>query len=149
WRAVIELDQLAVDLLMATVAAAIGLHLELGNLLAAGARSLALGGIASTWMAGLSLAMVALTARGADAAASLVGVVGVFVAFVAYRLGNAGEAQLGLIRRRFASGAPLSLREATQLLDAFEREGAIDDTALRRVLTQLFPAIGELIPVRE
>src|SRR4029077_19293873 len=54
-----------------------------------------------------------------------------------------------LLRARFDTGAPLSLRESKQLLDALEQDARMDDATLRRVLMQLHPAIGELIPVRE
>ena len=58
WTALIAIDRFAVDWLMATVAAAIGLHLELRSLLSAGARAIAVGGAASCWMAGFSLSMI-------------------------------------------------------------------------------------------
>jgi hypothetical protein len=38
--------------------------------------------------------------------------------------------------------------EATAVLDQLEADGALDDGALRKIIQQLHPAIGELIPVR-
>lgn len=150
WAHVLALDQFLVDLTMATVAAGIGLHLALATLLAAGTRAVLVGGGASLWMAGLSLAMIVTTARGQPTTAALIGLVALAGSFVVYRASAVGEAELRLLRRRFDSGAPLSLHEARRLLDLAEREPpGLDDDLLRRLLTQLHPAIGELIPVRE
>ena len=134
---------------MVTVSAAIGLHLDLRKLLSSGARAIAVGGGASMWMASLTLAMVTAAARGAPAAAALIGVVGVLASYVAYRASTGADLEAQRLRARFESGAPLSLAEATRLLDATEREGPLEDGLLRRTLAQLYPSIGELIPVRE
>jgi uncharacterized membrane protein YadS len=152
WAALLAADRVAVDVLMVTVAGGIGLHLGLRELLSSSARAVAVGGGASIWMAGLTVAMIALAARGSPATSALVGTIALGASFVLYRASNARDAELRLLRKRFDSGAPLSLGEATRLLDAAEgegREGALDDGFLRRLLTQLFPSIGELIPVRE
>ncbi len=149
WAQVLALDQWLVDVMMATVAAGIGLHLALATLLAAGMRAVLVGGGASLWMAGLSLAMIVATSRGQPAAAALIGLVALAGSFVVYRASAVGEAELRALRRRFDSGAPLSLVEARHLLDAAEREAGLSDALLRRLLTQLHPSIGELIPVRE
>lgn len=149
WATVLVIDQWLVDVLMATVAAGIGLHLALGTLLAAGTRSVIVGGGASVWIAGLSLAMITAASRGQPTTAALIGVVALAGSFVVYRASALGEAELRVLRRRFDSGAPLSLAEAKRLLDAAEREAGLDDALLRRLLGQLHPSIGELIPVRE
>jgi uncharacterized integral membrane protein (TIGR00698 family) len=149
WTAALALDGALVDLLMATVAAGIGLHLAVAALLSAGAGALAVGGGASLWLAGLSLAMVAAAGRGHPAAAAVVGLVALAASWAVYRASAVGEAELRALRRRFEGGAPLSLVEATRLLGVLEREGPLADPLLRRVLGQLHPAIGELIPVRE
>ena len=149
WRALIDADRFAVDWLMATIAAAIGLHLELRSLLSAGARAIAVGAAASCWMASLSLAMILAASRGAPATAALIAGVGLVVSYVLFRAATTALAQQRELRRRFESGAPLSLAEAMRLLDAFEAEQRLDDDVLRKILTQLHPSIGELIPVRE
>src|SRR5262249_22184932 len=149
FQALIAADRFAVDWLMATIAAAIGLHLELRSLLSAGARAIAVGAAASCWMASLSLAMIVAASRGAPAAAALIAGVGLVVSYVLYRVATTSEAQRREIRRRFESGAPLSLAEAMRLLDVLETERRLDDATLRKLLTQLHPSIGELIPVRE
>lgn len=148
---VLDADKLLVDFLMATVSAGIGLHLDVRGLLGSGARAVAVGGGASLWMAGLTLSMITLASRGAPSAAALVAVGGVLSAYAAYRVAASGEAAARSLRTRFDSGAPLSLAEATSLLGAVEREGegALDDAFLRRMLEQLHPTIGELIPARE
>lgn len=146
WGAVLVADAWAVDLLLLTVAGAIGLHLDVRHLLGASARALAIAVSASVVMSGLTLAMIVAAARGAPSAAALIGVVAVLGAFVAYRIAAGGDRALRLIERRFESGQPLSLEEATRLLAA--REDA-DDAFRRRLLAQLHPTIGELIPARE
>jgi uncharacterized integral membrane protein (TIGR00698 family) len=149
WTAALALDGWLVDLLMATVAAGIGLHLALRALLVAGTRSLLVGAGASLWMAGLTLAMISAIAQERVAFAALIGGVALFTSYTVYRVSAVGEAELRALRRRFDSGAPLSLAEATRLLDAVEHSGGLDDALLRRLLEQLHPSIGELIPVRE
>jgi uncharacterized integral membrane protein (TIGR00698 family) len=149
WQAVLSADKLAVDLLMSTVSAGIGLHLAIHTLLTSSARAIAVGGGASAWMAALTLAMIVAASRGSPSSAALLGFVGVVSSFIAYRAGSAKGRELRLLRGRFASGAPLALAEATHLLDAAEGEGAFDDAFLKQVLAQLHPSIGELIPVRQ
>jgi uncharacterized integral membrane protein (TIGR00698 family) len=149
WTALLAADKLLVDLFLLSVAAAIGLHLEVKSLIGPGARALAVGGITSTWMALLTLGMIVAAARGAPAAAALAGLVALGVAFGAHRVTSAPEKARRRLRQRFDEGAPLSLGEATQLLDALEREGEVDEATRRRLLVQLHPSIGELIPARE
>ncbi len=149
WRAVLAADHLFVNLGMAAVAAAIGLHLDVRRLLAAGVRALALAGLASIVLAGLSLAMVCLTARGASKTAALLGASAVLCAFILFRLTTGAEAARRALERRFRGGAPLSLAEATKLLSHLEDKADLSQEDLRRVMRQLHPAIGELIPIRQ
>ncbi|HEX8791294.1 MAG TPA: putative sulfate exporter family transporter [Polyangiaceae bacterium] len=149
WSWFLSADRFFVDLTMATVTASIGLHLALRALLASGARAVAVGAGASATIASLTLGMIAYASHGAHAAAALVGGIGLVGSALAYRLATArGTASRGL-RRRFERGAPLALAEATAVLDGLEADGALDEKALREVMHQLHPAIGELIPVRE
>ncbi len=120
----LEADKLLVDFLMATVSAGIGLHLDVRGLLGSGARAVAVGGGASLWMAGLTLAMITLASRGAASGAALVAVGGLFASYTAYRAGASGEAAVRLIRSRFESGAPPRSRRRRGLLGAVEGEGA-------------------------
>jgi len=149
WSAVIAVDHALVDGLMATVAAGIGLHLGLRSLVATGGRSVLVAGAASGWMAALSLAMIVAVSRDQPAVAALVALTACGGSYVAYRASAVGEAELRALRRRFERGAPLSLGEATRLLDASERDGTLADPLLCKLLEQLHPSIGELIPVRE
>jgi len=149
WQAVISANKFLVDLTMLTVAAGIGLHLAIKSLISSSPRAIIVGGGASVWMAGLTLAMIVAASRGGHALAALIGVGAVIVSYTAYRLGNRAEVQHRLLIRRFESGAPLSLAEATALLDDREQTDTLDDAFLRRVLVQLHPTIGELIPIRD
>ena len=149
WQSIIAVDKFLVDLTMVTVAAAIGLHLALRSLVVAGVRSVAVGGGASFWMASLTLAMIVAASRGAHSASALIGVAGLITSYVAYRAGTGAETMIRQLRSRFETGAPVSLAEATVLLDAAERDDSLADPLLRRLLAQLHPSIGELIPVRE
>jgi hypothetical protein len=150
WATVLTVDRWAVDLLLVTVAASIGLHLQVGTLLASGARAGAVGAAAATWMAGLTLGMVVATARGTPSGAVAIGGVALLMAYMAWRLLAGGDRELGLTSERFASGQPLSLAEVVELLGAADARGEVlDDAARRRLLAQLHPTIGELIPARE
>jgi hypothetical protein len=149
WQSVLGGNKLLVDLLMSTVSAGIGLHLALRTLLASSARAVAVGGGASAWMAALTLGMIVAASRGSPSGTALIGLAGMVASFVAFRVATAKGRELRLLRTRFASGAPLALAEATNLLDAAEREGAFEDAFLKQVLAQLHPSIGELIPVRK
>jgi len=146
--AVLEGNRLVVDVLMATVTASIGLHLEGRRLLASGWRALAVGGATAAWMAALTLTMVTLAARGAMTAAALVGGVCLTAAALAYRAKAGPRAEVRLVKERYGAGEALTVAEASLLLDRLDHEGALDDAALRRVLHLLQPSIGELIPVR-
>ena len=146
--AVLEGNRLVVDVLMATVTASIGLHLEGRRLLASGWRALAVGGATSAWMAALTLTMVTLAARGATTSAAIVGAVCLTAAALAYRAKAGPRAEVRLVKERYGAGEALTVAEASLLLDRLDHEGALDDPALRRVLRLLQPSIGELIPVR-
>jgi hypothetical protein len=146
--AVLEGNRLVVDVLMATVTASIGLHLEGRRLIASGWRALAVGGVASAWMAALTLTMVTLAARGAMTTAALVGAGSLTAAALAYRAKAGPRAEVRLVKERYAASEALTVAEASLLLDRLDHEGHLDDAALRRVLRLLQPSIGELIPVR-
>jgi len=149
WHAVISADKFLVDFTMLTVSAGIGLHLAIKALVSSSPRAMLVGGGTSLWMAGLTLGMIVAESRGGHALAALIGAGALVVSYLAYRLGTRAEVQHRLLVSRFESGAPLSLAEATQLLDDRDRAGTLDEGFLRRVLVQLHPTIGELIPIRD
>ena len=149
WAMILRADRVLVDVAMVTVSASIGLHLEVRRLLRAGARALAVGGVTSLWMASVTLAMIYAASRGERSAAALVALVALGASFLFYRIGSASDAAMRVLRTRFQAGSPLSLAEAKMLLDALEHDGPLEDVSLKKLLGQLFPAIGELIPVRE
>jgi uncharacterized membrane protein YadS len=91
WTGVLDANKLVVDVLLLAVAAAIGLHLEVRSLIGNSVRALGVGAAASVWMAGLTLAMMLLGARGEAAGVALVGVGGLGVAFVIHRVATAGD----------------------------------------------------------
>lgn len=148
WAEVLAADKLAVDVLMAAVSAGIGLHLSLRTILGSSARAVAVGGGASVWTAAVTVAMITATARGTPVVAIGIGMTSLVASYVAYRAVTRAEVRLALVRRRFEVGELVSLAEATALLDGAERDGPLDDAFLRRLLEQLSPSIGELIPAR-
>ncbi len=149
WAAFVDADKLAVEVVMVTVAAGIGLHLEIRRLVSVAPRALVVGGLTSVFMASLTLGMIVLASRGEPTIATIVGGLSLALTFLGYRTGSTREAQADLVRRRFEEGAPLTLTESILLLEHLETGGTVDDVARRRVLTQLHPAIGELIPARQ
>jgi hypothetical protein len=106
------------------------------------------GGGTALWMAAFTLAMVTAVARGMHGAAALMAAVALAASYALYRRGMRDDIQARLLWQRLESGAPLSMAEATKLLDLAELGGSFDEPFLRRVLVQLHPSIGELIPVR-
>jgi uncharacterized integral membrane protein (TIGR00698 family) len=148
WSALLIFDKIVVDLAMSMVAAGIGLHLSWQSLFASGARAVLVGGGTALTIAGVSLAMITLAARGAQAAAALVGGVVLTTSALAHRIATSKSKEDRALLVRFERGSPLSLAETTRVLDSLEAEGALDDGALRKIIHQLHPAIGELIPVR-
>jgi uncharacterized integral membrane protein (TIGR00698 family) len=148
WAALLAADEFVVDLAMSMVAAGIGLHLSLHALFASGSRAVLVGGATAMTIAGLSLAMITLASRGAQAAAALVGGAGLVTSALAHRLATSKSKEERALRVRFERGSPLSLAETTHVLNSLETEGALDDAALHKIIHQLHPAIGELIPVR-
>ncbi len=149
WGHLVQADALLVDLTMSVVSASIGLHLGLRALVASGARAAAVGGGASLTISSLTLAMITLSARGAHAAAAMIGVAGLGLSALAYRFATAPSRVDRALRVRFQSGSPIALSEATRVLDMLEADARLDDDALRSIIQQLHPAIGELLSIRE
>jgi uncharacterized integral membrane protein (TIGR00698 family) len=149
WTGLLASNRLMVDVLLSTVAAGIGLHLSIPRLVSSSPRAVAVAGGTSMYMAGITLAMIVVASRSSGPSSALVGLGALATTFVLYRASTAAESELRRLRQRFEQGAPLSLGEATTLLEGIDHEtGSMDEALLRRVLVQLHPTIGELIPVR-
>jgi hypothetical protein len=99
WQSVLAADRIVVALAMATVAAAIGLHLRLGTLLAAGARAVELGAVAALSMAGLTLLLTTLAARGVYGPPLVVGGAAVLGSYAAFWVARHGR-HLPRVRHR-------------------------------------------------
>jgi hypothetical protein len=134
---------------MATVSAGMGLPLALGRLLSSSPKALLVGGGGSAWMATVTLAMIVAETRSSHAMTALVGAGALAVGWAAYRAGSRTEIQQRKLVQRFESGAPLSLSEARVILERKEDQGPLEEGFLRRVVVQLHPSIGELIPIRD
>jgi len=148
WTGLLAGDKLAVDLLMAMVSAGIGLHLSLRTILGSSARAVAVGGGASACTAILTVAMISAASRGAPVVAAGIGLATVLGTFLLHRAVTRGDVRTALVRRQFDEGRTVTLSEATSILDVVEREGPLEDAFLRKLLDQLSPSIGELIPAR-
>ncbi|MBX3226075.1 MAG: putative sulfate exporter family transporter [Labilithrix sp.] len=148
WASFLAADKLVVDVLMSTVSAGIGLHLDVRSVLASSARAVGVGAGASVWMAGLTLAMIVLLARGHTGVAIALGAAALLAAVALHRVFAGEAAKTRAIERRFEEGQLLTLEECTVLLEQREAGSALDDTFLRRLLDLLSPSIGELIPAR-
>lgn len=148
WKTFIDGNQLAVDVLMSTVAAGIGLHLSLRTVLGQSGRAVIVGGGASACIAGVTLAMITLVSRDRILAAVGLGVASVALSFVVYRAFANEAARARAVVARLDAGELVTLEEATVVLTEAERRGPLDEVFLRRLLDQVSPSIGELIPAR-
>lgn len=148
WSTVITGNQLVVDLLMSTVSAGIGLHLSMKTVLGQSARAVIVGGGASACIAAVTLAMITLVSRGSVIGAVGVGGASLAVTFAVYRTFANEAARARNVVHRLDAGDLITLEEATVVLTEAERKGPLDEALLRRLLDQLSPSIGELIPAR-
>jgi uncharacterized integral membrane protein (TIGR00698 family) len=93
WRLALGVDKVVVELVMAMVAASIGLNLRLEGLLGAGARAVVLGAVAASAMAGLSLGLVYLGARGLTVPLGVTAGAALAVTYAAFRAARRVEAR--------------------------------------------------------
>jgi uncharacterized membrane protein YadS len=148
WQTTLSVDRTLVSLCLVAVSASIGLRLDARSLLAAGPRTLALGAAGSFTMSGLSLTLLLLLERGALSASAWLGMGALALSFAGFKLATGQDAETRAARLRFAAGAPLSLTEAVNLLRAWDAEGAPQAEQQQRLMEQLHPSTGELMPVR-
>jgi uncharacterized membrane protein YadS len=94
WKALIAVDRFVVDILMSAVAAGIGLHLALKAVLGSSLRALGVGAGASLWMAGLTVAMITLIARGSPGTAAIVGAIALAASIALHRVVGGRRARI-------------------------------------------------------
>lgn len=148
WTHALSTSALVVDFAILAVVASVGLHIDVRSLWRGGTRGVATGAGASFWLAGLTLTLLMFTANGRGAIAAMIGAVALAGAYTTYRWVT-GEARLRRARwRRFDAGESLSLEDAMNVLSDADADSNIDRPILTRIMNQLQPSIGELIPVR-
>jgi len=145
WESLLVWNGFAVKMLVLGVCAGIGLQIRVSTLIEVGWKAALVGACASLGMAGLSLGMLLGYAREMPAMALALGAAGLLVSFGLYRFKSSAEAA---VFQRLEEGAPLSMREAISVFDALDRRDALDGDICAKVLGQLYPAIGELQPLR-
>ena len=148
WASFLGGASVAVQILILAVCAGIGLQIRVVTILELGWKAVVAGGSASLGVAGLSLAMLVGFSRGAPSMSVGIGVVGLLGAFILYWTTASGEAEHRPLLRRLGEGAPLSMREAVAVLTYFDERDKLEPEQTERILTQLYPAIGELQALR-
>jgi hypothetical protein len=93
--------------------------------------------------------MIASAHRGAPLITATIGVSALVLSYIAYRSISTPTARAHATEARFDADSALSLADAMILLPTLETQNRFDDTTLRKLLAQLHPSIGELIPARE
>ncbi len=131
------------------VCAGIGLHINIKVIIELGWKAVVAGGAASITMAGLSLMMLLGFANDAWLLSLAGGAVVATASWAVYRVQRGVHPERSALGRRFASGAPLSIREAIDVLEGHDIRETLTPEITQQVLEQLYPAIGELQPLRE
>src|SRR5207253_2525605 len=148
-EALVTADRWVVTALLTCVAAAAGLALD-ARRLRRGAPKM-LGAAAATWAAtfAVSAGALAMVSRGSPGGAVAVLGISSLATLALYVVGRLVEPESVVLQRRFATGARLSLREAVELFELRDAEGALHREAVEKILAQLYPAIGEFQHLRE
>jgi uncharacterized integral membrane protein (TIGR00698 family) len=149
WATVLATNHHVVRLLILAVCAGIGLQIEVATLVEVGWKAVVAGAAASVGMAGLTLLMLLAFAEDAPGLAVAAGAIALAFAYGLYRLGQAVGSERDGLLRRLASGAPLSMREAADLLAIHDEDEALTPEVAAGILGNLHPAIGELQPLRQ
>lgn len=145
WASLLKANAVAVKILILAVCAGIGLQIRVATIIEVGWKAVVVGACASVGMAGLSLAMLLGFSRDLPLMSLAVGASGLLLSFGLYRFQSSAETA---VFKRFRDGAPLSMREATSIFEALDNRDQLDTDACAKVLRQLYPAIGELQPLR-
>ena len=146
WASVLGVNDVVVDVAIATVCASIGLQIHVRTLLDVGWRVVVTAGAAWLTTAAVSLGLIVATLRGGAAYGLVGGLVAIGVGFVAFR--RWGPTPMDL-RARLAEGEPLTLRESVDLIEWLDRAAPVTAETARRILERVQPAIGELVPLRQ
>lgn len=85
WTSALAANRFVLDVLMSAVAAGIGLHLSIRTVLGSSLRAVGVGAGASLWMAGLTVSMITLLARGSTKVAIGLGAIALVTSVVAHR----------------------------------------------------------------
>jgi uncharacterized membrane protein YadS len=133
WAALVHGNHWLVNFLLLIVVAGVGLHIEARTLIGSSLRAVLVGGAASMWMAGTTLAMIILVARAHLASAGIVGCAALAVAFVIWRAARVGKRRARQLEARFADGRPLCQAAAGGLLAHREALGGIDEVQARQL----------------
>lgn len=149
WLMLLKGAALFVDFAILSVVASVGLHIDIRGLLRGGPRALITGAATSLWLSALTLVLLFLSLSGKIAWA-VACAVGAFAVTGALYLTLATKTQrIRGLRRRYEAGEPVTLREAILLLDDHQRQQPVDRPYIRKLVEQLQPSLGELIPVRK
>jgi len=145
WQAVLRINDVLVDTAIMTVCAAIGLQIQLNNLINTGWRVALAGGAAWFATAGLSLGLLVAISKGFIGYALLGGSVTLLTSFMAFRRWSPQPVPL---QARVAETEPLTLRETVDLVDMLDQTAPVTAATARNILRRVQPAIGELVPLR-
>ena len=149
WATTLSINDQVVTFLIACVCAGIGLRINLTTIVEIGWKAVVAGACGSIGMAGVSLVMLLFFARNSPWLVLTSGVAALVISYGLYRLGRLILPETTQLRRRLASRAPLSLSEAVDLFEYYDLEEDLTPTVAKRILSQVYPVIGELQPLRE
>ncbi|MBR56955.1 MAG: hypothetical protein CMH54_02735 [Myxococcales bacterium] len=149
WQAVLDANSVLVKLLILAVCAGIGLQIHIDTIIELGWKAVVAGGMAALGVAGLSLIMLVGFAHDAPTTSVLAGSSGLLMSYLLYRVTASGKAAHRPLLKRLKEGAPLSIREAVTLLEYHDEQDSLKPATYTAILRQLYPAIGELQPLRE
>jgi len=148
WQTVLDANGVLVKLLILAVCAGIGLQIHIDTIIELGWKAVVAGGMAAIGVAGLSLVMLVGFANDAPATSVLAGGAGLLMSYLMYRVTASGKAAHRPLLKRLKDGAPLSIREAVSLLEYHDEHDSLKPATYTAILRQLYPAIGELQPLR-
>ncbi len=146
WTAVLDANDLVVNIAIVAVCATIGLRIHIQTLIEVGWRTAVAAGAAWGTLAALSLGMLFAFLHDATVIGLTAGFGTVGLAFVLFHRWAPRPISL---RARLDGGEPFSVREMVELFDLLDRGGALDAGVARRALARVEPAIGELVPLRQ